>query len=265
MSNQHDTDEKQERDHNDSDDQRFQDQPNCNDSVSRRKRSPKDYASAIRRHSTRSEYDSLYPGVQYRSIARFLNVPAPVRSRPSASNKHSYKQREYSFAILHDLAYGRDDPRYFTSFSGSSGPQRFATHPAPHDKCGQLLFLRGYPSQDWINSIGARYRVDPEIFRRQLQHGPKCEYFDLPDLPSSSMNIIKLFTSTIGTRRRLTVDRSTEEDALERHFHNLGSNPDVVGESIVRQLWTHDEKHFSIEQNILMTVLQRKDGWLGKT
>lgn len=265
MSDQHGTDEEHEKDHNESDDHRPQDQPNCNGSVVHKKRSPKDYASAIRRYSTRSEYESLYPGVQYRSIARFLNVPAHVRPENGIHKKHIYKQRKHSFAILHDLAYGRDDPRYFTTFSDSSGPQLFSTHPAPHDHCGQLLFLRGYPSQDWINSIGARYRVDPEIFRRQLQHGPKCEYFDLPDLPSSSMNIIKLFTSTIGTRRGLAVDRSEQEDALERHFHNLGLNPDVVGESIVRQLWTHDEKHFSIEQNILMTVLRREDGWLGKT
>jgi hypothetical protein len=202
--------------------------------------------------------------LQYRSIARFLNTPSPLSLRPPTKTDVVFKRRDHNFAILHDLAYDRKDTRYFTAFSGPDALQKFEEHTAPHDNCGQLLFLRGYPSNEWINTIGARYRIDPEIFRRQLHHGQTCEFHDLPDKPSSSMHIIKLSTSTIGSRQVLDITREEEEEALESHFHNLGQRPDLVGESIVRRLSTHDAKHFSIEQHIFISVMRRSEGWLGK-
>jgi hypothetical protein len=234
---------------------------NPSGSERREKRVPKDYATAIATHSTCSAHESLYPGTHYRATARFLNHG--ISTNP-LRRSHSFAKRAHDFAILHDLAYSRQDSRRITAFDSLEGPQRFATHPSPHDNSGQLLFLRGFPSPEWINSLGARYRIDPEIFRRHLEHGPGYDAFDLPGLASSSLSIIKLSTSTLGSREDLTVDRQDGDNALLSHFNDLGQNPGVVGESVVRQLWIHDEKHFSIEQFILVTVMRRGDGWLGK-
>ncbi|KAF2106253.1 hypothetical protein BDV96DRAFT_607484 [Lophiotrema nucula] len=208
------------------------------------KRSPREYAHTIFRHSTQSEHVSLYPGIQYRSIARFLNTPSPSRTQPPIKTDAIFKHCNHEFAVLYDLTYNRKDARYFTSFSRSDAPQQFERYLVPYGHCG------------------ARYRVDPEIFRRQLQHGQNCEYFDLPDLPSSSMDIIKLSASTIGSNQVLTITRDEEEGALERHYYSLGQRPDLVGKSIVRQVWTLDAKHFSIEQHIFISVMKREEGWL---
>ncbi|CAN9361648.1 unnamed protein product [Alternaria alternata] len=112
-----------------------------------------------------------------------------------------------------------------------------------------------------MNTIGARYRIDPEVFRRQLQQVPGSDYYDLPDLPSSSINIIKLSTTTIGYGEVPSSSRLEHETQLQDHFNNLGKSG-LIGESIVRQLWNHDEMHFSIEQNIIVNVVRRQEGWL---
>ena len=234
-------------------------QNSAHDTNLRRRRTPSDYAKTVSKHSTRSEHDSLYPGVQYRSIVKFLNSTGQHHGTKSRTPDPPFPKREHSFAILHDLAYDRQDPQYFTTFDD---PQALFCHPAPRKDCGQLLFLRGYPSHTWMNTIGARYRIDPEVFRRKLQQVPGSDYYDLPDLPSSSINIIKLSTTTIGYGEVPSSSRHEHETQLQDHFNNLGKSG-LIGESIVRQLWNHDEMHFSIEQNIIVNVVRRQEGWLG--
>lgn len=230
-----------------------------------KKRTPKHYADSITAHATRSAHDHLFPGTHYHSLSRFLQPATYQTLKVSPNRKYSFIRRTHDFAVLHDLAYTQDDPRYMTSFDSVNGPQNLAAHTFPHDHSGQLLFLRGWPSPEWINTIGARYRVEPEIFRRHLEYGPTYEAFDLPGLPSASVNIIKLSTSTLGDGQVLAVDREQEMTAVQSHFNALGSDPAVVGESVVRRLWIHDKKHFSIEQFVFICVIRKGDGWVGES
>ena len=228
----------------------------------RKKRTPQDYADAVSEHSTRAKEHSLHPGIHYRPFALFLNGNFCNSPR---SRRSSLGQRAHIFAAIHNLAYEPEDPRRITFFDSVKGLDDFAAYPLPHNDCGQLLFLCGYPSHKWVNLIGVRYRVDPEFFRRYLSFGQNSDFYDIPAPASSSQNIVKLSITSIGKRSATSVKQQGQKQSLQEYFENLGSNPDVVGESIVRRFSVHDHAHFSIEQDISLCVLKRGEGWIGES
>jgi hypothetical protein len=133
-----------------------------------------------------------------------------------------------------------------------------------------LVFLRGFPHPKWLQAIGSQYRIDPEFFRRHLRFlfKPK-EFYDLPALPSSARNIIRLRVTTICTRQvavnshdvQLARAKETEEvDRYGRHLEARGS----PGDSIVRRFSIHNETISTIEQDISICVKKEKSGgWIG--
>ena len=223
---------------------------------------PMDYAKAVEARSNDSKLDSLYPGSHYRFLASFLksNFGRALKSVNPVTEQHNH-----TVAVLHDLAYARDDPRYLTCFTGPDGPKQFAQHVMPNNWCGQILFVRGLLSPCWINTIGGLLNVDPEIFRRHLQpYDRNMEAFDLPSLPSTSDNIIHLSFSTLGSNKKAPHERLTWQTDLR--WESLLSNNDWrdAGKSIIRQLWSLNGKYFLIEQHILITIVRRPCGWVGE-
>lgn len=226
----------------------------------RERRLPEDYAAAVSKFSVRTQQYSLHPGIHFRSLALFLTgksytTPSSVHQRAGL--------RDHSFVVIHDLGYERHDPRRVASFDSLQGLVAFLAHPSPRKDCGQLLFLRGYPSHHWANTIGSRYQIDPEIFRRHLTPGHKHGFYDLPGPGSLSHNIIKLSITSLGTGYANTLGRQDEPRVLHEYSRLLGTNQEVVGESLVRKFNVHDEEHFSIEQDISISVVKRGEGWLG--
>lgn len=229
-----------------------------------KKRSPKDYAYAVQRQSKRVHEKTLFPGVHYRSLALFLNNWRPSQPTQSLVTKDKAQPAQsYPLVIVHDLFYSRKDPKRITSFDSVHGLDALSDHPLPRSGAGQLLFLRGYPSPDWVNLIGSKYRVDPEIFRRHLQFDTKEDLFDLPSLPSASQNIIRLSIPSIGNLSSTTAGRAEAERALQGYCNSLGTRTNFIGESIVRKFSSHDDQHCSIEQDIRISVLRRGNGWIG--
>lgn len=127
------------------------------------KHGPRDYAVAVYRHTLRNKERHLSTGTNYRSLALFLK--STNTHAPSGATQAPGVSREHDVFIIHDLTPAG---RRITRFSGITGLQKFSKHPLPADDCGQLLFLRGLPSPEWVNTIGVRYRVDPELFRCHL-------------------------------------------------------------------------------------------------
>jgi hypothetical protein len=217
-------------------------------------KTPEQYIHAIAAHATKEMRASLYPGVNYRHLARFLT---PTKSRAAAARLR--RRPKHNYVVVHDLAYDHGDPFRVSSFNSQDGINGFAAHPLPSAGSGHMVFIRGYPSPEWVAAIGARYGVDPEYFRRFLSFGQSRDYFDLPSLPSSSTNIINIPITTIGRHSGFATDRLKEVESVLRHFSNLGSSPDA-GDSIVRQFSVHDSEYFSIEQNVLVCVVKTKGG-----
>jgi hypothetical protein len=129
-----------------------------------------------------------------------------------------------------------------------------------------IIFLRGYITSTWINSIAARYIVDPEYFCRPKFRpaDDNPNNFSIPALPSSSWHLIELPVITIGTRmaskgqgpmrlERIEELRKKGAEAFSSHHHRLAklsSSGIAGGVSMVRDYYVFDETHFAIEQRI---------------
>jgi len=201
----------------------------------------------------------LHPGTHYRPLAQFLkgSLHKSLRIRTVS------QPRPHIFAALHNLDCSFDDPNRVRFFDSKEGLDDFASYPLPRKNCGQLLFLRGYPSPKWVQLIGAKYRVDAEFFRRHLSIGQISEPFDISVLPSASQNIVKLSITSLG-KQNVTLSKQGEGvDSLKDFHESLGDDPNVVGDSIVRRYSVHDKTRFSIEQDVTMCVLKTGESWIG--
>ena len=141
-----------------------------------------------------------------------------------------------------------------------------------------ILFLRGQPSSEWLSTVGALYRVDPEFFQRHLDFRStigRLNYFSLPSLPSVSGDIIRLRFITIGQQE---AQAQADQDAIEalrqagtksmtRYLHNLNLSIETdsgLGNSMVRVCSIFDQTHFAIEQNISICISRNNGGWTGE-
>jgi len=128
---------------------------------------------------------------------------------------------------------------------------------------GRLLFLRGFPSVEWLGVIGARYRIDPEFFMRFLNFKPPRDTainYSLPALPAATWNIFELPVITIGERRVLpglvdqaeidNMRREARSKLQEHHDLLRGYNKITVASSVVRDVAIIDHSCFALEQCI---------------
>jgi hypothetical protein len=143
------------------------------------------------------------------------------------------------------------------------------------DTGANIIFLRGYPTPQWLKTIGAQYNVDPDIFQRHMQFQPSApggrDLYLLPSLPSSSLNVFQLWTSTICSRDSVGGVFGPEDlqqlrhDSLESvtRYHQTLQTSAKNGDSLVRKCWILSSQLYVIEQTISMEVGNLRDGWRG--
>ena len=209
-------------------------------------------------HFQRSKETSLYPGLNYRYLANFLkqssddptSISIDVASSPST----------YDHVVVHGL--GAPERRVI-SYKALHGHETFAKEMHMSRCSSQLVFLRGFSSAQWLNTLGAQYSIDPEFFRRHLDFQHPEDSFDLPPLPSSTRNIIDLPVLTICHRQtpleqyRVQQERREALDEVRKNQRQLIAN-NKTGDSIVRCFFIHDEATFALEQRISITMIKRK-------
>jgi hypothetical protein len=231
---------------------------------------PVDYAQTVKDYSQQTVQTTLFPGSNYLPLANFLNRPYEHRaSTPSVSRNTSHIEDPFVFATLHE--FGNEKHHKVTHFtSGKAGLERYAQYNTTSSECGRLLFLRGFPSPDWLNLIGSRHRVDPEFFRRHLDFLQPSGSFDLPATPILARNFLSLPVITIGKRRtgytgiNLSVGEDRERSANEMSTYRQElSAVNTVGQSIVRKFFIHDATHFAIEQDVSVYVRGKGKSWDG--
>jgi hypothetical protein len=157
----------------------------------------------------------------------------------------------------------------------------FEQHPVPtrSQSPGQILFLRGFPSPEWLGLIGCKYRIDPEFFNRFLDLpsvADRSNYLPVPSLPSNGWNIIDLSLITIGTRHSTSIEdepfdlgtmRRESDIALKGgHWHVIRGGHMPVGSTMIRHMSVLDETHFAIEQKISIYLHPPENdrGWISK-
>jgi hypothetical protein len=221
------------------------------------------YAAAVEAHSELSKENTLYPGINYRQFAQFLNQPQSEPFRESSSSHTGNERRVPVF--VHSLS-GAD--RNIKQYDEHVGHLKFTRDHHQASSGGQLIFLQGFPSAGWLKTIGARYRVDPEFFRRHLDFLQAKDHHELPSLPSSSCNIISLRITTICkrtlvfSRNQVVQARNEALEAIRKHQRTLVSK-NLVGESVVRRYSVYDETTFAVEQNVTICVKRKNNAWVG--
>lgn len=131
-----------------------------------------------------------------------------------------------------------------------------------------LVFLRGYPSPEWVRCIGSKYNIDPEYFRRYLEFGPPVRAaIRTPSLSlrSSSPKLLTLNVTTIqlldpNNCRDISSERrrNANNANMERYIIGLLRREAVTGDPVVRDFWTTDSASFLIEQRI--SIYLQEDG-----
>lgn len=174
------------------------------------------------------------------------------------------------FVVVYDLS----------SIEGktTTKPQHFdrvfvddANHALPvvGDDCGQIVFMRGFASQQWIKFVGAQHKIDPEYFRRHLDFFQLRECPDTSHLPSSARNIVRLRVTDVFTRQAALslrqVQQAREDSGLSiRAYQRIIRQNASVGDSILRKLSILDETTFALEYDIAICVKgSHKKGWTG--
>lgn len=239
---------------------------------------PQQYVEAISRHADLTVGTSLYPGDKFEQLSRFLRSPPDQQPDLRGGGSGSHPQSEAAFATLYTLeASGRSHVQTLSTadeanavFSKKLGQQHDA-------QFSSMLFLRGYPTPPWVSTLGSLFKIDPTFFQQKLQFGSsfgRGDAFSSPSLPSASEGTIRLRFFTLGMRqtkaKRPTQDelealRRKNQFAFGQYLHDLTIGRNVkLSDSIVRSYHVHDEKHFSIEQEMCMCCVKSEFGWLSK-
>ncbi|KAF3070234.1 hypothetical protein CFAM422_006590 [Trichoderma lentiforme] len=212
-------------------------------------------------------------GANHEILRRFLER---LLSHASASKNLSRHEERFALAYTFD----KDDEKLEKVWTLSCAIEYescfdFAnkTDSETFKSLGRLLFLRGFPSAEWLSLIGAKYKVDSEFFMRFLHFKPAkgtTVNYSLPALPAATWNILELPIITIGERKVLPgfvhqadIDNMRKEARLkiQEHHDLLRGHEITVASSIVRDVAIIDHNSFALEQCIWICLqpLTRKN------
>jgi len=232
------------------------------------------YARAIASLSRRYSSTSVFPGNNYVDIREWLlqdrSLLGPKTSEEDAPLFLSKSEKPHDLVVVYNSGEKKWDVRQYSqeqhdAFSVATSVQ--AEGP------GQLVFIRGFISPSWVSTIGSKYGIDPEFFRRHmdfLSASIDRHAFGFPSLASSSDNIFRLCVSTIFHRdnfsghdpRSQRLDHSTDLDRYK--IQQLGSTRVCSGDSVVREYSTVSPNFSVMEQWISLCLAKTERGWAGE-
>ena len=230
---------------------------------------PREYAAAVKSYSHLSTNESLHAGSHFTNLAAFLLQAYEAHSSDlnlaKSCTPDSATQND-AFVVQYCLKNGSGDK--FDEFTSPAELWASDNHIGREQTSSNILFLRGYPTPEWLNTVGAKFSIDPEFFRRHFDfRNVMATSFDtsLPTLPSATLNMTKLKITTIASRldtwtslsqrRQADLDRLRQETSIAFQVYQeslcrggvLDAQP---GDSIVRSFSILDHDYLAIEQDI---------------
>jgi hypothetical protein len=235
---------------------------------------PTSYARRVQDHARTTVTTSIYPGEHFKQLAEYL-----ARLSQYADLDNSTTGRCHTlFATLYHL-----DPNHKSEINPSEDlssekelSQAIKSLSGECENANFLLFLRGHPTPEWLATVGAQFRVDPEYFRRHMDLNLSpglTNRFSSPSLPSATSNFITLRITSIGKRKHVhrSKDQSIDEarKAADRQMggflRDLQYFNSDIGTPLVRRFSIHDHDYFTIEQDISLCCSRVNDSWTGKS
>lgn len=226
------------------------------------------FARNIEDLSKRSCQSHTYPRPDLANISNYLNEVNSYALKRGQTG--SSPRKTESFVVVNKLANPHNQNLQFEA--SATGLEDFAALD-PASSGPSLLFLRGFASSQWLNTIGDTYHVSPELFRRHLAFqaftSGTRDLHSLPPLPSSSGRIFQLTIRTICCRNLgalgyepedLEMSRSNNAAAMNTYFQQLRNRADVA-DSVVRRCLLLSKQEYVLEQTITVEVGPPGDNW----
>jgi hypothetical protein len=240
------------------------------------------YAKRVVDHSNIASCRSLYPGDDFTDLADFLWRPYDTRPLPLRPSGGSPPTTEHAsrFASLYLHQVEAKDLKH-VPFETIQEFEDLGDSVIPGAGSFALLVLRGYPSPPWLNALGARFGIDPELFQRHLSfalpHGKSLsEIPAIQTLPSCHEDMVLIQTTTVGWRKDCARFRRSQAD-LELLRRKMADEmkgytgevsrlncPDMaLGDPVVRQFSVHGSDYFSLEQMMSFGAFKTGESWIG--
>lgn len=229
------------------------------------------YADILFTFSRRQSAQTLFSGENYQVLSDFLGTSSDQAwLDDSLSNGSIPDDDSSSFVVLHDLKISRSQRQRIhdcTSFSKFQDTW-------DELQGNRVLFLRGYPSREWLCRLGAKLDLDYEFLNRHFSnpdHRNLAENYCYPPLPLTCSNTIQLTITSVGVWDNyqsgigLADARKSFEKEMKAYTMDMNRGRGLkTCDSVVRDFYLHDLKHFSIEQTLTINLIPRDGFWTSK-
>jgi len=227
----------------------------------------KQFAEQVKAYSERSKENHVFSGEHYGALARFFENARPTHGR------RTYSGHEPLFCPLyvHINKSGQDKTKVIAYYALDDIRSNAANAVSPPDThTSQLMIMRGWQSREWLRTLAAQCKIDPEFFRRYLDFIEMSSYFDLPALPSTCQNLWRIRITTICRKEHPLSSKDVQEgrkgdlEGVHKYLNAIRAS-ERIGSSIVRRHAVISETTCIIEQDISFCVQKKKTGgWIGK-
>ncbi|KAH8598245.1 hypothetical protein B0O99DRAFT_684289 [Bisporella sp. PMI_857] len=225
------------------------------------------YAHRIFSFSSRTPSERLYSGTHYRALSEFL-IPNLGQS-PHQGGTLTRANDLPSFVTIHTLNNGSNGSKRRDIYQCRSFDILSEKLDRLHGN--RVVFLRGYPSSEWLCRLGAKLNLDYEFLYQHFANSSQlsvAESHSLPPLSLISTDTIQLTFTSIGSWDNhnsginITTARREFRREMKEFVENLNSGQvTALCDSIVRSFYLHDLNYFSIEQMMSLKLLEHETFW----
>ncbi|KAJ4147069.1 hypothetical protein LMH87_001619 [Akanthomyces muscarius] len=131
---------------------------------------PENYARAIISLSKRYTSTSVFPGNNYVDLAEWILQDRNIlRTKSGLSPKPP--SLVHRAGATHDLVvvyYNADKKWHIEGYDSEKSQELHGDMHISAGDVGQIVFIRGFISPRWVSTVGSKYNVDPEFFRRHM-------------------------------------------------------------------------------------------------
>lgn len=229
---------------------------------------PDEYKERILANTKGESRNQFFPVQAYAALADYLEQRMTLASKIEHGKALPPPE---PFVVLHDL-----HSKSVLQFDADEGIDSFQNLPVHEDR-NHVLFIRGYPSPKWLEMIGAKYMVDPELFQRHLYFqslaAGERNHYSYPSVPSTTAKIFDLCITTVVSKDTVIPGygpddvedlRRAATKATAKHQRELKVTARVA-DTVVRKHSILTKQLSVIEQTVSIEVNSTGKGWHGRS
>jgi len=226
------------------------------------------YADVLFAFSRRKSAQVLFSGESYKALSDFLGTSSDKDwLNDSTSTTDGILEGSAAFVVLHDLNAAHSHRHRVHSISSFNT----LLDVWQELRGNRVLFLRGYPSRQWLCRLGAKLDLDYDFLNTHFSNESQfnvAENYCYPLMPTFGSNTIRLTFTSLGvwdnyhSGIQLAEARKALHKEMKAYKIDLNKGEGLkTGHSIVRDFHLHDLRHFSIEQMLTISLMPHDGHW----